>query len=82
MNGLKGRMQAVADFDGSYTYGCGTGINTIIANYWDSTHPEIWVMNADGENSVLGLSRSPQMRRKTFGGPGRLRCESVGSERD
>ncbi len=38
--------------------------------------------NANGEDSVLGLSRSPQMRRKAFGGPGRLRCESVGSERD
>ena len=38
--------------------------------------------NAEAQDSVLGLSRSPQMRRKAFGGPGRLRCESVGSERD
>ncbi len=31
--------QAVADYDGSYTYGCGTTINNSIANYWNSTHP-------------------------------------------
>lgn len=27
--------QAVADFDGSYTYGCGTSIDQSKANYWD-----------------------------------------------
>src|SRR3990172_2425124 len=32
--------QAVADYDGSYTYGCGTSINNSIANYWDSIHPD------------------------------------------
>ncbi len=32
--------QAVADFDGSYTYGCGTSINNSIANYENSTHPD------------------------------------------
>ncbi|MHB9068772.1 MAG: SUMF1/EgtB/PvdO family nonheme iron enzyme [Sedimentisphaerales bacterium] len=31
--------KAVADYDGSYTYGCGTTINNNIANYRDSTHP-------------------------------------------
>ncbi len=31
--------QAVADYDGSYTYGCGTSINNNIANYGGSTHP-------------------------------------------
>jgi formylglycine-generating enzyme required for sulfatase activity len=31
--------QAVADYDGSYTYGCGTTINNSIANYYNSTHP-------------------------------------------
>ncbi len=31
--------QAVADYDGSYTYGCGTSINNSIANYLNSTHP-------------------------------------------
>lgn len=31
--------QAVADYDGSYTYGCGTTINTSIANYYHSVHP-------------------------------------------
>lgn len=31
--------QAVADYNGSYTYGCGTTINNSIANYWTSTHP-------------------------------------------
>jgi formylglycine-generating enzyme required for sulfatase activity len=31
--------QAVADYDGSYTYGCGTSINNSIANYYGSTHP-------------------------------------------
>jgi len=32
--------QAVADYDGSYTYGCGTSINNSIANYRGSTHPD------------------------------------------
>ena len=32
--------QAVADYDGSYTYGCGTSINNSIANYYNSTHPD------------------------------------------
>jgi len=32
--------QAVADYDGSYTYGCGTNINNAIANYENSTHPD------------------------------------------
>jgi len=32
--------QAVADFDGSYTYGCGPSINNSIANYRGSTHPD------------------------------------------
>ncbi len=32
--------QAVADYDGTYTYGCGTSINNSIANYRGSTHPD------------------------------------------
>ena len=32
--------QAVADFDGTYTYGCGTTINNSIANCIGSTHPD------------------------------------------
>lgn len=31
--------QAVADYDGTYTYGYGTTINNSIANYYNSTHP-------------------------------------------
>jgi len=31
--------QAVADYDGSYSYGCGTSINNSIANYSGSAHP-------------------------------------------
>jgi Peptidase C10 family/Sulfatase-modifying factor enzyme 1/Spi protease inhibitor len=31
--------QAVADYDGSYTYGCGTTINNSMANYAGSIHP-------------------------------------------
>jgi formylglycine-generating enzyme required for sulfatase activity len=31
--------QAVADYDGSFTHGCGTSINNSIANYYYSTHP-------------------------------------------
>ena len=31
--------QAVADYNGSYTYGCGTTINNSIANYYNSVHP-------------------------------------------
>ncbi len=32
--------QAVADYDGSYTHGCGTGVSNAIANYLDSSHPD------------------------------------------
>lgn len=32
--------QAVADFNGSYTYGCGPTINVIVANYNGSIHPD------------------------------------------
>ncbi len=32
--------QAVADYDGSFNYGCGTSINNSIANYYNSTHPD------------------------------------------
>jgi hypothetical protein len=32
--------QAVADYDGSYTYGCGTSINNSMANLLNSTHPD------------------------------------------
>ncbi len=31
--------QAVADYDGSYTYGCGTSIDNTLANYMGSHHP-------------------------------------------
>jgi len=34
------QWQAVADYDGSFTYGCGTAIHTGIANYCDSVHPQ------------------------------------------
>ena len=33
------QWQAVADYDGSYTYGCGTEINDQIANYGQSINP-------------------------------------------
>ena len=33
------QWQAVADYDGSFTYGCGLTVNTSIANYKDSNHP-------------------------------------------
>ncbi|MEN6307612.1 MAG: formylglycine-generating enzyme family protein [Anaerohalosphaeraceae bacterium] len=36
----RGEWWAVADYDGSYTYGCGTSINNSIANYLGSTHPD------------------------------------------
>ena len=32
--------QAVADYDGSFAYGCGTSINNSIANNLDSIHPD------------------------------------------
>jgi len=32
--------RAVADYDGSYTYGCGTSIDTGKANYIDTSHPD------------------------------------------
>ena len=32
--------QAVADYDGTFTYGCGTSINTSIANQLHSVHPD------------------------------------------
>ena len=31
--------QAVADYNGSYAYGCGATINNSMANYWNSNHP-------------------------------------------
>jgi formylglycine-generating enzyme required for sulfatase activity len=31
--------QAVADYNGTFTYGCGTSINNNMANYIGSTHP-------------------------------------------
>ena len=34
------QWQAVADYDGSFTYGCGTTINHSMANYFGSTHPD------------------------------------------
>ncbi len=33
------QWQAVADYDGTFNYGCGTTINNSIANYHGSTHP-------------------------------------------
>ncbi len=35
----KWEWQAAADFDGTYTYGCGITIDITIANYRDSNHP-------------------------------------------
>ncbi len=32
--------QAVADFDGTFNYGCGVTISNSIANYYGSTHPD------------------------------------------
>lgn len=32
--------QAVADYDGSFIYGCGPAINNSIANYYNSSHPD------------------------------------------
>jgi formylglycine-generating enzyme required for sulfatase activity len=32
--------QAVADYDGTYIYGCGVNINNTIANYYGSDHPD------------------------------------------
>lgn len=32
------QWQSVADYDGSYSYGCGTSINNSIANYYNSIH--------------------------------------------
>ncbi|MFA6176679.1 MAG: SUMF1/EgtB/PvdO family nonheme iron enzyme [Phycisphaerae bacterium] len=32
--------QAVADYGGTYIYGCGTSINNSIANYLNSSHPD------------------------------------------
>ncbi|HPS55703.1 MAG TPA: SUMF1/EgtB/PvdO family nonheme iron enzyme [Sedimentisphaerales bacterium] len=33
------QWQAVADYDGTYTYGCGNAINNNEANYYGSNHP-------------------------------------------
>jgi len=47
--------QAVADFDGTYTYGCGTTINNSIANYISSTHPDgTTVVDSFGDPSGYG----------------------------
>jgi hypothetical protein len=42
--------QAVADYDGSYTYGCGTTISQSKANYYDGTN---------GYSNPLGLTSIP-----------------------
>lgn len=42
--------QAVADYDGTYTYGCGTTINFSTANYYDDTN---------GFANPLGLTSKP-----------------------
>ncbi len=44
--------QAVADYDGSYTYGCGTSIDNSIANYRNSVHP--YGTTAVGEFGTYG----------------------------
>jgi formylglycine-generating enzyme required for sulfatase activity len=47
--------RAVADYDGTYTYGCGTSINNGIANYLGSTHPNgTTVVGSIGDPSGYG----------------------------
>jgi hypothetical protein len=48
--------QAVADFNGSYTYGCGTTINHNKANYYDS-----------GFANPLGLGGMALLRKRRHG---------------
>lgn len=47
--------QAVADYDGTYTYGCGTTITNSMANYWGSTHPDgTTIIGSFGDPSGYG----------------------------
>jgi formylglycine-generating enzyme required for sulfatase activity len=47
--------RAVADYTGSYVYGCGTSINNDIANYRNSTHPDgTAVVGSFGDSSGYG----------------------------
>ena len=46
--------QAVADYDGSYTYGCGTTISTSTANYYD-----YYIFPINGYSNPLGLTSFP-----------------------
>jgi len=43
--------QAVADYDGSYIYGCGVSINYSIANCYRSTHPDGTTIVGNIENA-------------------------------
>ena len=43
--------QAVADHYGEFTYGCGTTINSSIANHWNSIHPKGTVIVGSFGNS-------------------------------
>ncbi len=48
--------QGVADYDGSYTYGCGADINNTIANYNESEHPHGTSIVSDFGTYGYGLS--------------------------
>ncbi|MBN1509800.1 MAG: SUMF1/EgtB/PvdO family nonheme iron enzyme [Sedimentisphaerales bacterium] len=50
------QWQAVADYDGTYVYGCGETIDPGIANYRDSAHPDGTVSVGSFGQSGYGMS--------------------------
>jgi formylglycine-generating enzyme required for sulfatase activity len=46
--------QAVADYDGSYTYGCGTTINQNKVNYWDNVYANPLGLTSEPYTSPVG----------------------------
>ncbi|MHC4640946.1 MAG: formylglycine-generating enzyme family protein [Planctomycetota bacterium] len=46
--------RAVADYDGSYKYGCGTSIDQNLANYWDNGHANPLNLSSKPYTSPVG----------------------------
>ncbi len=68
------QWQAVADYDGTYIYGCGETINPGIANYRDSEHP-------DGTTPVGSFGQYGYSMSDMAGNVWEWTCSSLGDSR-